>query len=99
MALTNTTMGENMNNEQDNHNEEAFENKLMQVIANLSQFLGEDDKVVEFLKCHFRLADNQTKINTLQAQIRDLERLNYEKIRKLEEENTTLLLLIDEFLK
>ena len=92
-------MGENMKSEKINNSEIEFEKKLMQVIDNLSQILGEDDKVVEFLKCHFRLADNQAKIQTLQAQIRDLERLNYEKIRKLEEENTTLLLFIDEFLK
>lgn len=92
-------MGENMNSEKIDNSEIEFEKKLMQVIDNLSQILGEDDKVVEFLKYHFRLADNQTKIQTLQAQIRDLERLNYEKIRKLEEENANFLLLIDEFLK
>ena len=61
-----------------------FEIKLNSVIERLTDILGEDYNVVEFVKCHFRLADNQSKIQSL-----------YEQINQLEKENTALLIMID----
>ncbi|WP_449105053.1 hypothetical protein [Pseudomonas mohnii] len=73
-----------MKDENKEYSDIEFEIKLHNVIERLTDILGEDYNVVEFVKCHFRLADNQSKIQNL-----------YEQINQLENENTALLIMID----
>lgn len=73
-----------MNDEKPNYEDIIFENKLKQTIENLEGIFSDNQEVVFFIKSHFRLADNQSRIQSL-----------YEEIQRLETENTNLLLIID----